>query len=63
MTKIVNANARAARTMLGGVVCSPSACRSTARTMMIRVNAVIKSKMPGRKARPVISSNVSTLSE
>ena len=63
MTNMVNAKASAASTMLGGVVCNPSACRSTARTMMMRVKAVINRRMPGRNARPVISRSVSTFSE
>ncbi len=63
MTNTVIARASAARIMFGGVVCRPSAWRMIESTMMMRVKGVISRMMPGRKARPVMTRSVWTLSE
>ena len=45
-------------TWLGGEVCVPSAWRNSESTMMMRVKAVIMSRIAGRKVSAVRKSSV-----
>ena len=54
MMKIVMKSESASRTWLGGDCIVPIACRRNPSTMMIRVKAVIVSRIPGASVRTVI---------
>ena len=57
MTKNVRNSARPVSTWFEGVVAMPSACRRIDSTMMMRVNAVIASRMAGSSVSSVIRIN------
>lgn len=58
MTKKVRNSDSPMMTWLGGEACVPSAWRNSDSTMTMRVNAVIISRMAGRKDSAVKNSSV-----
>ncbi|EXI84493.1 MAG: hypothetical protein AW12_02445 [Candidatus Accumulibacter sp. BA-94] len=60
MMKKLRNRARPISTWFGGEVCVPSACRSSERTMMMRVKLVIISSAAGMKVSAVSVSSVCT---
>ena len=63
MTKNVRNRASPVSTWLDGVVAMPSAWRNIDNTMMIRVNAVIASKMAGNRVSTVIKIRIWNVKE
>jgi hypothetical protein len=62
MNKVKNSESPI-KTIFGGIVVKPSACRNKENTMMILVKLVISTRAAGKKLSAVIANTVSTGTE